>query len=136
MFKPPHKKIIKTKEKLLYPSLIILLLTVISYFILVKIRVNRFLSTQGLTSLPTPTQSLNPSPTQKPNITPTPSEKSGGCFIGGCNGEICADEKMASPCIYKPEFACYKKAVCERQDNGSCGWTQTEESITCFGASM
>lgn len=63
-----------------------------------------------------------------------PKPVSGGaCFIGGCSGEVCSDQSgVASNCIYKPEFACYKKSKCERQVNGKCGWTNTEELQVCL----
>jgi len=60
------------------------------------------------------------------------------CKIGGCNGEICqeADEETrASICIYDPKYDCYKSAVCERQINGRCGWTQTDKLNSCLEAS-
>lgn len=57
----------------------------------------------------------------------------GACFVGGCSGEVCSDQSgVASNCIYKPEFACYKKSKCERQANGKCGWTDTEELKACL----
>ena len=56
-----------------------------------------------------------------------------GCFIGGCSGEICSDQKgMMSNCIYKAEFACYKNAKCERQSTGQCGWTATPDLKLCI----
>ncbi len=59
-----------------------------------------------------------------------PSEK---CYVGGCSGEICSDtDGMASNCIYREEFACYKTTKCERQTNGKCGWTETAEFKSCF----
>lgn len=64
----------------------------------------------------------------------TPVSKN-GCIVGGCSGEICQDkdeEPMASTCLYKEEYDCYKKAVCERQSDGKCGWTQTDELKTCL----
>jgi len=64
----------------------------------------------------------------------TPVSKD-GCIIGGCNGEICQDkdeEPMFSTCLYKEEYDCYKKAVCERQSDGKCGWTQTDELKVCL----
>lgn len=64
---------------------------------------------------------------------PTKPIASGGCFAGGCSGEICTDQKdIASICIYKEEFACYKAAVCERQSGGQCGWTMTPELASCL----
>lgn len=66
--------------------------------------------------------------------TSKPSTKD-GCVVGGCSGEVCADKEMASACIYKPEFACYRTATCEKQKNGACGWTQTKELASCLIAS-
>ncbi len=67
-----------------------------------------------------------------------PAEGSGSassdqCYVGGCSSELCTDNPtQASPCIYKPEFACYRKATCERQADGACGWTQTAELSACL----
>jgi eight-cysteine-cluster-containing protein len=58
-----------------------------------------------------------------------------GCIIGGCSGEICADEgsePTVSACIYKESFACYKSARCEKQASGSCGWTRTDDLTSCL----
>jgi hypothetical protein len=52
--------------------------------------------------------------------------------VTGCSGEICADQDVASTCIYKPEFACYQGATCERQADGACGWTQTAALTACL----
>ena len=58
---------------------------------------------------------------------------SGGCYIGGCSGQICSDSKdVVSTCEYKEEYACYKTAKCERQTNNQCGWTQTTELTACL----
>lgn len=58
---------------------------------------------------------------------------SGGCFVGGCSAQICSSEKdIASTCEYKEEYMCYKTAKCERQSNGSCGWTQTTSLAMCL----
>ena len=69
---------------------------------------------------------------------PTPGGQSyigNGCKIGGCGGEICQDassEPIATPCIYKASFACYKSARCEVQQNGKCAWTQTADLTSCL----
>lgn len=58
-----------------------------------------------------------------------------GCQIGGCSAEVCgeaSDEPIVSNCIYRPEFACYKAATCEKQSDGKCGWTQTEDLNRCL----
>ena len=60
------------------------------------------------------------------------SQAKDGCVIGGCSGEICAEEEMASACIFNPKFECYKTATCERQSDGNCGWTETEKLASCL----
>lgn len=61
---------------------------------------------------------------------------SGGCVIGGCSRELCVDisesDKVFSTCVFKPEYACYEKAICERQSNGKCGWRKTSELESCL----
>ena len=55
------------------------------------------------------------------------------CRPTGCNGEICADEDVASPCVALPEFACYQEVgICEIQPWGQCGWTNTPELDECL----
>lgn len=57
-----------------------------------------------------------------------------GCKVGGCNSELCGEEgeDLFSPCVLVPAHDCYKKAKCERQPDGKCGWTMTPEAIACF----
>jgi len=70
------------------------------------------------------------------NSIKTPEETattSGNCYIGGCSAQICSAEKdIASTCEYREEYMCYKTAKCERQSNGSCGWTQTTNLTMCL----
>ena len=54
------------------------------------------------------------------------------CVVGGCSGEICADEPMFSTCEVKPEAVCFETATCERQVEGHCGWTPTPELEACL----
>jgi hypothetical protein len=55
------------------------------------------------------------------------------CQVGGCSGELCTDSPNAiSPCVYLPEYACYRTAVCERQTDSACGWTRSEELKACL----
>jgi hypothetical protein len=54
------------------------------------------------------------------------------CFKTGCSGQICADEEVITTCEYRTEYECYKKAVCERQANGKCGFTKTRELTSCL----
>jgi len=57
-----------------------------------------------------------------------------GCQIGGCSAELCVKEgdPAISNCIYRPEFACYKSGVCEKQPDDSCGWRPTPELAQCL----
>ena len=79
-------------------------------------------------------------PKQLPNCrqicVPDNGPPSGGeCAVGGCSGEICYDPSEGSAvsiCIWKPEYACYDTATCERQQNGTCGWTETPELTECL----
>ena len=59
-----------------------------------------------------------------------PTEPS--CFRTGCSGEVCSDENVLTVCIYRPEYACYDHATCERQPTGECGWTPTPELDACL----
>ena len=55
------------------------------------------------------------------------------CRPTGCNGEICANQDIASPCVALPEFACYQEVgICEIQPWGQCGWTATPELDECL----
>jgi hypothetical protein len=54
------------------------------------------------------------------------------CVKTGCSGQICADENVFSTCEFRPEYACYREATCERQDDGTCGWTETAELSACL----
>ena len=57
------------------------------------------------------------------------------CRVGGCSGEICESalgEGMATTCEWSEEYACYKTAHCERQQDGKCGWTKTKEFEQCL----
>ncbi len=58
---------------------------------------------------------------------------SGKCLITGCSGQICSDEDIITTCEYKDEYTCYKTAQCERQEDGKCGWTPTEDLVACLG---
>lgn len=55
------------------------------------------------------------------------------CRPTGCNGEICSNRDVASPCVALPEFACYQEVgMCELQPWGGCGWTPTPELDECL----
>lgn len=64
---------------------------------------------------------------------PSPAPTSApACVVSGCSGEICAAENVMTPCVYRPEFACYENALCALQADGACGWTQTPELSRCL----
>ncbi len=54
------------------------------------------------------------------------------CVVSGCSGQICSDEQVMSTCEFKEAYACYKTARCERQTSGKCGWTETNELLSCL----
>ncbi|NLE49004.1 MAG: hypothetical protein GX614_11440 [Sandaracinaceae bacterium] len=57
-----------------------------------------------------------------------------GCAPAGCSGQICAEAgaEIMTTCEFRPEYACYQKATCERQPSGACGWTETDELRECL----
>jgi hypothetical protein len=61
------------------------------------------------------------------------STETGGCYIGGCSSQICSDsQEVMSTCEWRDSYACYREATCERQTNGSCGWTESTELSQCL----
>ena len=71
-----------------------------------------------------------------PQTTPIPRDPLGKCYVGGCSAQLCTDQAdSVSTCEYSASYACYKTATCERQVNGKCGWTQTQELAACIARS-
>ncbi len=54
------------------------------------------------------------------------------CIKTGCGNQVCAEEEMITTCEWRPEHECYRRARCERQTNGQCGFTQTRELTACL----
>ena len=54
------------------------------------------------------------------------------CKKTGCSSQVCADEDVVTTCEFRPEYECYRRAVCERQRNGECGFTMTRELSDCL----
>lgn len=54
------------------------------------------------------------------------------CIKTGCSGHICSDEPVVSTCEFKAEYACYQQAVCERQEDGTCGFTLDSTLSECL----
>lgn len=73
----------------------------------------------------------NTAPIENINGVKNPNAK---CVVGGCSGQLCVaeGENAASTCEWRQEYACYDSAVCERQSNGACGWTQTDALLNCI----
>lgn len=69
-----------------------------------------------------------------PTLAPVlPPVKAGNCFVGGCSGQVCSESAdVMSTCEWREEYACYRVAVCERQNTGTCGWTETPELTSCL----
>lgn len=64
-----------------------------------------------------------------------PSGAGSGCKVGGCSSQLCLDADSGggvSTCEWREEYACYKSSRCELQENGHCGWTQTNELKSCL----
>ncbi len=63
------------------------------------------------------------------------NQYAGECVIAGCGGELCvpADEagNIMTTCQYDPRNACYGEyASCDLID-GQCGWTVTQDFLSC-----
>jgi len=56
------------------------------------------------------------------------------CRPTGCSSQVCSEEDVVTTCEFKPEYACYKEAVCERQADGECGWTETTKLLSCLAS--
>ena len=54
------------------------------------------------------------------------------CMKTGCSGQVCSDQEVFTSCEWRTEYECYKKAACERQARGECGFTQTPELVACL----
>jgi hypothetical protein len=55
----------------------------------------------------------------------------GQCIKTGSFGEMCSDREQMTPNMWLNVYACYWSSKCERQSNGQCGWTQTNELNLC-----
>jgi hypothetical protein len=54
------------------------------------------------------------------------------CIRTGCSSQVCSDQTVITTCEFRPEYACYQKAACERQADGNCGFTKTAELTECL----
>jgi len=61
------------------------------------------------------------------------NQKVTDCKVTGCSAQICADEDVITTCEWLEQYACYNKtAKCERQEDGKCGWTKTDQLTKCL----
>ncbi|HEY5927228.1 MAG TPA: hypothetical protein VIV11_36325 [Kofleriaceae bacterium] len=66
----------------------------------------------------------------------TPPVTANDCVKSGCSGTVCVEpgKEVVTTCEFKPEYACYRDAACERQGDGSCGWTQSPALTACLAS--
>ena len=78
----------------------------------------------------------SPVTTNTPFPSPVISATPGTCVVSGCSGTLCIDSNDQNngitDCIWSDSYACYKQAICERQQNGKCGWTYTPAYNQCL----
>lgn len=67
-------------------------------------------------------------------LSATPEATLAPCVRTGCSGQICADTNRISTCEFRPEYACYRTAACERGADGQCGFRQTAELAACIAS--
>ncbi len=57
------------------------------------------------------------------------------CVAAGCSSQLCVSSDnadMMTTCEFLPQYACYRTALCEVQQTGECGWTETKELQQCL----
>ena len=56
------------------------------------------------------------------------------CEIGGCSSQICAKTGKIGidTCEWKPEYACYKNAVCDINKDDICQWIPDKTLSECL----
>ena len=58
-----------------------------------------------------------------------------GCVRNNCMGTCITREEALGkmiPMICRAEFACYQDAECVKKEDGSCGWTETQQLKDCI----
>jgi eight-cysteine-cluster-containing protein len=55
------------------------------------------------------------------------------CHVAGCSAQVCSDrDDVVTTCEWRDVYECYLSASCERQSDGACGWTPTQELNACL----
>lgn len=66
----------------------------------------------------------------------SPDNTKDGCMVSGCSEQLCIPTSqqgnIMTICEYLEKYICYKAATCEKQTNGQCGWTQTDQLKSCL----
>jgi eight-cysteine-cluster-containing protein len=80
--------------------------------------------------------SSTPKPTSESPTNGSQAPSPGDCVKTGCSGTVCVEpgNEVVTTCEMKPEYACYQNATCERQADGTCGWTQSHELTSCLAS--
>ena len=80
--------------------------------------------------------SLDFSPKPQKELFPSPTVTTiTGCKRTGCGSQLCVSadsEEVFTTCEWRPEHACYRDATCERQEDGSCGFTMDDALSSCL----
>jgi len=62
-----------------------------------------------------------------------PRRGADSCHVAGCSAQVCSDRAdVVTTCEWRDVYECYDSASCERQSDGACGWTPTEELNACI----
>ncbi len=75
-----------------------------------------------------------PPPSEPAPSSAVPSATANDCVKTGCSGTVCVEpgKEVVTTCEYKAEYGCYREGICERQPDGSCGWTQSPSLQACL----
>jgi eight-cysteine-cluster-containing protein len=77
-----------------------------------------------------------PAPSGETTTEPEPPfDPDSECVTSGCSGQLCVaadSDPIFTTCEWREEYACYQAATCEKQADGACGWTATDELATCL----
>jgi eight-cysteine-cluster-containing protein len=63
------------------------------------------------------------------------TENTNDCVKAGCSDQLCIEKTKDNPittCEWEEKYKCYKLAICEKQKNGKCGFTQNSEFQQCL----
>jgi hypothetical protein len=61
------------------------------------------------------------------------SEEASDCVVAGCEDNLCVESgtDILDECEYGDLLECEIRGICERQEDGECGFTETEEVLRC-----